>query len=728
MKFLKYTSFGTLGLLTVILTVATLLEKKYDTPFVIEHIYGATWFVALWGISATAAIFYLLKQKIHLRPATFLLHSAFAIILLGSFITWNQGKQGSLHLRLDGCSVNSFSDRKGNSISFPFQIELEQFEIVRYPGTQAPMDYISTLSLTDGNRTIRGEVAMNRIFRHKGYRFYQSAYDADRSGTTLSVTYDPIGIGITYTGYALLLLSMIFFPFDKKSGFRQLLSHPSLKRIALGLFISGCIPTASAATTVTSVPREVADELGNLYVYYNDRICPLSTLARDFTTKLCGKDSYRNLSAEQVLAGWMFHYDEWKYEPIIKIKDPQVRRLLELEGKQAKLTDFIGTSGGYRLQEFSGRGFREADERFNLISMIATGRLLCIYPYTDPIDGSLHWASPIDDLPTDIAHEERLFIRQSMNYVTELIVKQEYANACIALQKIRKWQQKQAGDTLPTEWEIEAERIYNRTNRPIFASVFFILSGIVTFIFVCLQMARQCPIRRRSVLLPVLIVLSGILYLSGMITLRGYICGHLPMTNGYETMQLMAWCALLMSLLFHRRFILLLPLGLLIAGLAMMVSMIGASNPQITPLMPVLSSPLLSIHVMSVMISYTLFAFIALNGIAGLFINLHRPEESTRLVVISRLLLYPAVFVLTIGIFIGAVWANISWGRYCGWDPKEVWALITLLVYSLALHTASFPRFRQPVFFHTFSIVAFLCVLITYFGVNFLLGGMHSYA
>ncbi|MCM1150417.1 MAG: cytochrome c biogenesis protein CcsA [Alistipes sp.] len=191
----------------------------------------------------------------------------------------------------------------------------------------------------------------------------------------------------------------------------------------------------------------------------------------------------------------------------------------------------------------------------------------------------------------------------------------------------------------------------------------------------------------------------------------------------------MACCTLGLTLLLRRRFALLRPFGCLIAGLALAVSTMGESNPQITPLMPVLASPLLCIHVMLVMAAYSLLAFLFFNGLTGTALSLaHRCEEAGRLAVMGRLMLCPAVFLLAAGIFVGAVWANVSWGRYWGWDPKEVWALVTLLAYAAALHTESLPRFRQPLFFHAFCAAAFLTVLITYFGVNFLLGGMHAYA
>ena len=174
-----------------------------------------------------------------------------------------------------------------------------------------------------------------------------------------------------------------------------------------------------------------------------------------------------------------------------------------------------------------------------------------------------------------------------------------------------------------------------------------------------------------------------------------------------------------------------LPFGFLLCGLTLLVSMLSEANPQITQLMPVLASPLLSIHVVVIMIAYSLLAFIMLNGVTAVILHYSNKEcipQIERLQVISRIILYPAIFLLTIGIFVGAIWANVSWGRYWGWDPKEVWALITMLVYALALHPSSLPPFRKPMFFHIFSIVAFLTVLVTYFGVNYILGGIHSYA
>ena len=261
--------------------------------------------------------------------------------------------------------------------------------------------------------------------------------------------------------------------------------------------------------------------------------------------------------------------------------------------------------------------------------------------------------------------------------------------------------------------------------------MFCLTLGILCFlIFINVRTSESRTMRYLRVAL--YIVLGALcLYLSLHIALRYYISGHIPLANGYETMQFMSWLCTVLTIVMARRFRMALPFGLLLAGFTLLVAMLGEASPRITQLMPVLQSPLLSIHVMIIMLSYTLLAFIMLNGVTALILHLSRrdaQEDIKYLYVISRIMLYPAVMLLAVGIFIGAIWSNVSWGRYWGWDPKEVWALITMLVYAAMIHTSSLKALNNPMTFHILSIVAFLAVLITYFGVNFFLGGMHSYA
>lgn len=730
MKILKRLAFGLLGAVMAVLVAATVFEKIYGTDFAAAHIYGAGWFAVLWAILALVSLAYLFRRKLQRRPAAFLLHLSFAVILAGAAVTWLFGRQGTLHLRADSAEAAAFTDRDGVRQPLPFRVRLDDFRIEYYAGTRAPMDFVSNLTLTADDGVLHGEVGMNRILSFCNYRFYQSAYDEDGQGTTLSVAYDPWGIGITYAGYGLLLVSMLAFFCDKNSGFRRLLRHPALRRAALCLvlFTAAAQGARAADTPPRTLPRDVAAELGDLYVYYNDRICPLQTLARDFTVKLCGRGHYRGLTPEQVLSGWLFYYDDWKREPMIRIKSAPARRLLEIDGRYARLADFRNRVNEYRLDGAEGRRAGEADEKFNIVGMVCTGSMLRVFPYTDPRDSLLRWASQVDDLPREVPHAQALFIRRAMNYVNELVVKQDYAGVKEVLRKIRTYQRKEGGTYMPSDLHFGAEKLYNRLDWALPLAAGFILVGIAGFLYACRRMVRGRAFGAKVRRWLCAGVAAGFLYLTLMLALRGYVSGHWPVSNGYETMRFMAWCTLLLPLVFSRRFLFLLPFGYLIAGLSLMVSMMGESNPQITQLMPVLSSPLLCIHVVLVMAAYALLAFVMFGGVAGAVLHRNAPESSVQLRNVGLLMLYPAVFCLAAGIFVGAVWANVSWGRYWGWDPKEVWALVTLLVYALPLHAGSLPWFRRPLFFHWFAIVAFLSVLVTYFGVNFLLGGMHSYA
>ena len=537
-KLFKHLSIGLFALITAILMVATIMEKIHGTEYALQNIYRADWMIALWSVATLSAIVYILQHKLQRQPVTLCLHLAFAVILLGAFVTHTTGKQGQTHLRV-GEYTNQYVLDNDSIEKFPFSISLHDFEVTRYAGTDTPMDFVSTIVIYDNER-IEGTVSMNNIFKHRGYRFYQSGYDNDERGTFLAVSHDPWGIGITYAGYSLLLLSMILFFVQPDSRFRTALRKGrNIAIILLMLFVS----TTSSARNTQQIPAK-----GNAIA-------------------------------------------------------------------------LLGTNYG-------------------------------------------------------------------------------------------------------------AEALYNSmsNNRPL--AITCLATGTIFFVLFCINRKEN---RTRQILASWIKVIAWVTatYLSLQIALRWHIGGHIPLSNGYETMVFMAWLSILMTPIAGNRVKEMLPFGYIVCGLALLVSTFGDSTEQIAPLAPVLRSPLLSIHVVVIMISYTLLAFTMLNGIAAVAIKVtrkNREEEIAELQRTSTLMLYPAVFLLTAGIFIGAVWANVSWGRYWGWDPKEVWALITMLVYSAALHGGSIKAMRRPMFFHTYCIVAFLTVLITYFGVNFILGGMHSYA
>lgn len=670
--------------LVCLLAIATFLEQACGTDFVEKYIYHTFWFCCLWGILAALAVMALIRRQLWKHLPTLLLHGSFLVILAGAMLTFVSSRKGYVHLTV-GNKVGSFVEQEsGRRIDLPFTLLLDSFRVEHYPGTEAPADYVSHIRIlrsgqdTDSASCSR-TVSMNRILSEQGFRFYQSSFDEDKRGSWLTVNYDPWGIGATYAGYVLLGISMIGLLFSHRGEFRRLMNHPLLRKggVFCLLLLAGSMQVQGRTLPALSIRQ--ADSLAYEQVIYHDRVVPFNTLARDFVVKLTGRPSYAGLTPEQIIGGWLLRPEVWQYEPMIYIKNRELCRLLNLETSYASVADLFDGQR-YRLQGFwqgrqeTGRKMSplekaivETDEKVGLILMLQKGTL--IRPL--PKDGS------VKPLP---------------------------------LSKIR------------------AELIYNRIPFSKCLFMFNLTVGLLAFFHLVYcglrhSSERSGLSRRINRFLVVALYVAFLFQLFGY-GLRWYVGGRIPLSNGYETMLFMALCTLVLACLFRRRFPFTVPFGFLLSGFALLVAHLGQMNPQITPLMPVLVSPWLSMHVSLIMMSYALFAFIMLNGILALCIRRHE----RMLMLLSRLLLYPANFFLGAGIFMGAVWANVSWGRYWAWDPKEVWALITFLVYGMAFHSKSLSAFRRPLFFHIYMIAAFLTVLMTYFGVNYVLGGMHSYA
>ena len=758
---LRKTTFLLLVAVILVMVAATLIEKQMGSA---AMIFGSWWFASLWAILAVCGLCYAFRRKLYKKPATMLLHLAFVVILAGALITHLFGQQGTVHLRV-GHPTAEYITSDNLVHHFPFFLKLEKFEVEYYPGTQSPMDYASKVLCSPENVKVLDQwldepmsISMNNIGEHLHYRFYQSGYDPDMQGTFLSVSHDPWGIGVTYVGYGLLFLSMFLLMILPNEGFRKAMKTAKAEManrqiaakaeisnkqisnvIAIAVLIGvSLFAPATASAAPKTLPKEQAHEFCDLRVYYNGRICPIQTVAKDFTMKLYGKMSYEGMNFEQVFCGFVFYPTTWLDVPIIKVKGDAIEAL-GIEGKYASYNDFF-KNGQYKLEEYlyeSNRAIQEADEKANILKMLWAGELLKLYPYQG------QWYSQGDNLPMDIPQDEYFFIKKSLDYVGELVVTGQEGKLSETIDKINKYQEKQfSADLLPSDAAFRAEKLYNTSDYTKPMAMAFATLGIVlflVFVFMGKNSAKEQSVLPKWITATsnVILVLA-VVYLFFLMALRSYVSGHLPLSNGYETMQFMAFCVLVLTVFMQRRYALILPFGFLLSGLALLVSMMGEANPQITLLMPVLQSPLLSLHVCIIMIAYSLLAFCFLNGIAYFILRNRSVEQSNNRTIdisdsnsltnVSRLMLYPALFCMAAGIFIGAIWANVSWGRYWGWDPKEVWALITLLVYSFALHSQSLPMFRKPAVFHGFMIGAFLTVLMTYFGVNYFLSGMHSYA
>lgn len=678
-----------------VIGAATIVEACKGTPFVLDKIYGTPWFYALWCAIAVSAVCAIALARLWKRFAVFMLHVSFLVILAGALATALTGKRGLLHLYQDQ-PASSFALRDGQTERFPFVITLKEFKVEHYPGTTAHSDYVSRLvyKTSSMERPAEATVSMNRICRIEGYRLYQSSYDEDMRGSWLSVNYDPYGTPLTYTGYALLALSMLLVLLTRAGRLKALLSHPALRRSAMAAaWLLLLLPSAAEAKRqpVPAIRVEEAETYKTKQIIYNDRVAPLNTLASDFVRKITGKRSFGGLTAEQVMISWMLAPEQWQHVEMIKVKSKELRRTLGITTEYARFEDFFDAQGRYRLDSLYRReqGTRskmekaigEADEKVGIILMLTQGEL--IKPV--PADGSVPRLS----------------------------------NA-----------------------KVRAELLYNAVP---FSQILFMANLTVGLLLFGLMMGRmlrppsnadQAPRGVAARLsswafkaAPPLLFASTLVQLAAFL-LRWYVSGTFPLTNGYETMQFVSLATLLIACALHRRLPFLMPFGFLLSGFTLLVSHLGEMNPQITPLMPVLQSQWLSSHVSLIMMSYSLYAFMAMNGLVSLFLLSRKGHsgQAQAFTLVSRIMLYPATFFLAVGIFLGAVWANVSWGSYWSWDPKEVWALVTMMVYSLAFHTRALPFLRSDKGFSLFAVLAFLTVLMTYFGVNYVLGGMHSYA
>ena len=721
-------------LLIVCMGIATMVEKFLGSDFAKEHIYGSWWFVAAWALLTVLSLYYIFKKGMHRRMAVLLLHLSFVVILAGAFITHLFSKEGTVHLRQD-VGMACFSDKHGKKMELPFSLTLSHFTVLYYPSTDAVMDYQATIKAEHNGRTEHIMVSMNHIGKVSGYRFYQSSYDADLQGTILLVAYDPYGIAVTYMGYLMLLIGLLWTMISRHTQIRWFyrLATRGVAVLMVCLLPTSCVSAqeknAVLKPKITRVNHEVADELGQVAVLFNGRICPLNTVATEYVTKLCGKRSWEGLSANEIFLSWIIFYSEWESQPIILVKNRDVQKMLGIQGKWAAVKDFYTSQHEYKLREKLGdsqlpdaqrKAIREVDEKIQVVAMFYNGEMLRIFPLSSK--GTLEWYAPGSTaLPQGISEPTFQFINHAMDHLVKSILAEDVEGAKVLIAKLNLYQREKASEVLPSSVSIKAEVLYNS------------LQSKRWVVFVCLTLSLLFCIlsfvgkenRLNSRLQTLYHACLGV-FLSLLLGLRWFVSGHIPLTNGFETMLFMAWATLVLSLLMAKRMPLLKVLGMLVSTLCMLVSMIAMGSPQITQLMPVLQSPLLSIHVAVVMSAYSLFALITLIAVRCLFLGDEKAQ--IRLTALSRFLLYPAVALLAVGIFVGAIWANVSWGTYWSWDPKETWALITLMIYAIPLHMSPVIQTGHLRRYHFFMLTAFLAVIITYVGVNYFMVGMHSYA
>ena len=743
-------------LVLVCMAAATIVEKSQGTDYAHAHYYGAWWFILIWAVLAALGAFYIIKRKVKCA-STLALHLSFIIILLGALLTHVSAKRGMIHLRIGQPTDTYMAQDEEQGMKeekLPFSLCLQKFEAKMHDGTNAVADYSSKFTVIDGDDKSEGEVSMNNIYSHRSYRLYQSSYDEDGKGSVLAINADPYGIPVTYTGYALLFISLVWMLFDPKGGYRKLLKSPLLKKGALitALILSmSNIQTLHAESATGNLqnavlPKETAEKFGELHILYNDRICPVQTFALDFCKKIYGARSYQGLTAEQVLSGWIFYGNTWANEPFIKIKSGEMKTAMNLPDYASLNTFFNREMGGYTIGQYVQEYYNGQQDKFHqqaadidgkiqIIMELREGISLKVLPYTFTKNvkatkdhpfikaGTTTWFSPVDKLPQAVEHQHALYIRNVFSLLNGDVKAGNTSRVNEFFVKMKKYQEVSSGNSLPTATQYKAERINNAFP---FATILFMANltlGFIALFYTIYRMTKKREIKALNIALPILLGISFLALTFGL-ALRWIISGNIPMSNGYESMLTVAWFVMLISILMQLRIRIVMVFGFLISGFFLLVSHINQMDPAIGQMMPVLNSPLLSIHVSIIMMSYALLSLTFICGIMGICLRSHGEE----LQALSRIFLYPALTTMGFGIFIGAIWANVSWGNYWSWDSKETWALITFMIYAVVVHTQSLPVFRKPLVYHIYITLAFLSIAMTYFGVNYFLTGMHSYA
>jgi len=640
-------------------------------------------------------------------------------------------------------------------IQLPFRLYLKDFQLERYPGSESPSSYASEVVLIDEAEGVERDVRifMNNTLLYKGYKFFQSSYDQDEKGTILSVNYDLWGTWISYISYILLTLGFVLSLLNKNSYFRYLARHlkqSSAKAVVLALLIMGISFSASAQTgqgaNIPSIDPQLAETFSKIWVQSVDgRIKPLSTMNSEIVRKLARKSSLYGNPADEVVLSMMTYPEIWQTLPFVRVDSKELAAELGISGKTISVQQMFDAQGNYRIAEEVRAAFNKPaafrnqmekdyiylDERISICFMVFRGTLFKVFP-RDRVEDP--WYSPGEDA-TEYTGGDSIFIKSGFNLLIQSIQSGNNAEALEVLNAVDKFQQKYGGDLLPGQAKNDAEILYNKVNP--FERIFpwYLLFGFLLLVVLLANIFRQKP-------LPVLlkksfyyaIVLLFVVHTAGII-IRWYISGRAPWSNGYESVVYVAWAAMFAGILFGRKYPMVIATAAFLAGISLFVAHLNWMNPEITPLVPVLKSYWLTIHVSIITASYGFFGLSAFLGILVLVLIVIRRNSNEgkvnhfidQLTSINEMSITVGLYFLTIGTFLGGVWANESWGRYWGWDPKETWALITIMIYSFIAHMRMIPSLKGIYNYNMASVFAFASVLMTYFGVNYYLSGLHSY-
>jgi len=658
--------------------------------------------------------------------------------------------------------------------SLPFSIALDQFELITHPGSNRPAEYRSRVRVeqTAANLPPRDEViSMNRPLDVAGFRLFQSSYRLAEAGrpnaTVLSVSYDP-GVPIVYASFGLLILGIAWglrVPRPKvahasqpkpardpgtsaEEAKRSLPSAPGTERASvrrtagriLGVLLAllaGLSPTADAATrSIDAAARLPVEETRGWAILADGRAKPLLTYANEYALAITGREALDGLSSLELLWGYVLSPDEFATRPYIRIDSPELKAKFGLDPSEKRFAfsalidqPAVREAVGLALQRKNAdqplsrldRDALEVYTKLERIEGLTSGAALTIVPSVDEHD---HWLAP-SQLGRDghPSHPEisQAFARLATAHATgdAPLFSEAARSLSVMLRSIDP-------QVYPSESQLRLELFYDDFNA--FGKAWKLyLTG---FLVILLLGFSERP---WGYALGLTLIAGGFAAHSMGLGTRWAIADRAPVSDMYESLVFMGWGVIAIGLaaeaVNRKRFL------ALAAGLMGFVCLAFAENlpidSAINPLVPVLAHTYwLSVHVMTVMLSYSAFALAMVLGHVMIVVQVFRRQRLQLLGTLSQLLyktMQIGVLFLAAGIAFGAIWANESWGRYWGWDPKETWSLITFFVYLAIIH-ARFAGWLRYFGLAASAILGFLAVVMTYYGVNFILAaGMHSY-
>ena len=665
--------------------------------------------------------------------------------------------------KIDGVLFNVYWGAK--MIELPFFIKLNDFELKRYPGSNSPMSYSSDVIVED-SRTgdFPYKIYMNHVLDHDGYRFFQSSYDMDELGTVLSVNRDPGKIP-TYVGYFLLGLGLFLNVINPRSRFRKLakmINEDAVKKLAAVLLVTSAAafsPTKIyAMDEALNIDASHAKELSTLIVQSGDgRMKPFDTVARDILNKIHRSDTLEGLNADQALLSMMTNGFYWRDKPIIYVNNKEIKKLIGIDEKDkfASYNDFFESDKdgkiAYKLSKFAeaanrkmpgergtfDKDIQKIDERLNILHMVFWGEIFAVFPKIDDPNNTWYGiASAVMYLPKNESEQIVRMLKDYFTGVVDATENNDWRKANQALAEIKTYQQEHGKSVIPSQKRIEMELFFNEYKIFESLTLVYLLAGFGLLCFIFVKMARpKLNIKGLFKIVYGINILAFLLHTFG-IGVRWYVAEHAPWSNSYESMIYIAWALSLSGIVFSRQSPVAMALTSILSGVTLFVAHLSWMDPQITTLAPVLQSYWLTIHVSVITASYGFLGLCSLLGMFTLVLFVLQGDkenkeisrnilEATR---INEMAMILGLSLLTMGNFLGGVWANESWGRYWGWDSKETWALVSILIYAAVLHVRFIPKLNSQYVFAVASMFAYWSIIMTYFGVNFYLSGMHSYA